>query len=76
MRELIGSLFAQDLTLGFAIACGLAMFGALTLTGLAAADRATGFALMAVLFVNYQVLFSAANPARPNAGTRTATPIR
>jgi hypothetical protein len=60
----VGGLFAGNLTAGFAIVCGLAMFAALAMTGGLAADRNVGLALMAVLFVNYQVLFGAANPAR------------
>lgn len=61
---LVGALFADNLTLGFGIACALSMFVALFLAGALADDTLAGFGLAAVLFFNYQVLFAAANVAR------------
>ena len=61
---LVGALFGGNLTLGFSIVCSLSMFGALFLAGVLADDRLAGHGLAAILFFNYQVLSSAANPAR------------
>ena len=61
---IVGALFGNDLTLGFAIVCGLSMFAALFLAGALAQDAYAGHGLAAVLFFNYQVLFAAANVAR------------
>ncbi|MCH7826093.1 MAG: hypothetical protein IH849_14950, partial [Acidobacteria bacterium] len=60
----VGLLFPGRLTLGFGIVCALAMFAALFTAGALARDSAAGYFLAAILFLNYQVLFSAANPAR------------
>ena len=61
---LVGTLFAGNLTLGFAVVCALAMFAALYTAGALAPDTLAGYGIAAVLFFNYQVLFAAANPAR------------
>jgi len=60
----VGLLFPGRLTLGFSIVCALAMFAALFTVGALSRDSAAGFTLAAILFLNYQVLFSAAYPAR------------
>jgi len=61
---LVGALFADHLTLGFALVCGLSMFAALFTAGSLARDPLAGYGIAAVLFLNYQVLFAAANVAR------------
>ncbi len=60
----VGLLFPGRLTLGFGIVCALAMFAALFTAGALARDSLAGYFLAAILFLNYQVLFSAAYPAR------------
>lgn len=61
---LVGTLFPDNLLLGFVLVCGMAMFAALYGAGALAPDQQAGFGIVAVLFFNYQVLFAAANPAR------------
>jgi len=61
---LVGALFPGNLTLGFAVVCAVAMFLALFTVGSLAHDHLAGYGVVAVLFLNYQVLFAAANPAR------------
>ena len=60
----VGFLFPGRLILGFGIACGLAMFAALFTAGALARNSAAGHIIAAILFLNYQVLFGAANPGR------------
>lgn len=61
---IVGLLFPSRLTLGFGIVCALAMFAALFTAGALSGDSLAGSLLAAILFLNYQVLFSAAYPAR------------
>lgn len=61
---LVGTLFPDNLLLGFVMVCAAAMFAALYGAAALAPDRQAGFGIVAVLFFNYQVLFAAANPAR------------
>ncbi len=60
----VGFLFPGRVTFGFGIVCALAMFAALFTTGALSHDSLAGYLLAAILFLNYQVLFSAAYPAR------------
>lgn len=60
----VGFLFPGRLTFGFGIVCALAMFAALFTAGALSRDSLAGYLLAAILFLNYQVLFSAAYPAR------------
>ena len=60
----VGLLFPGRLTLGFGIVCALAMFAAFLTVGALSRDSLAGYLLIAILFLNYQVLFSAAYPAR------------
>jgi hypothetical protein len=64
---LVGTLFAGRTTLGFAIVCGLALFVALLLAARLPRDPVAGYGFALLLLLNYQVLFSAANPARLDA---------
>ena len=61
---LVGALFPGNLTLGFAVVCAVAMFSALFSVGSLARDHLARYGIVALLFLNYQVLFAAANPAR------------
>ena len=60
----VGLLFPGQLMLGFGIVCALAMFAALFTVATLSRDSWAGYFLAAILFLNYQVLFSAAYPAR------------
>ena len=60
----VGLLFPDRLVLGFGIVCALAMFATLYMVGALSRQGEAGYLLAATLFLNYQVLFSAAYPAR------------
>ena len=60
----VGFVFRDHLTMGFGIVSGLAMFSALLTAGTLARHATAGYVIATILFLNYQVLFSAAYPAR------------
>jgi hypothetical protein len=64
---LVGTLFAGRTTLGFAVVCGLALFAALLLAARLPRDPVAGYSFALLLLLNYQVLFSPANPGRLDA---------